>query len=91
MKALIIPLDNARCVRLPQAALDACKIKEAVELTIEGGKIILAPVGQPRAGWTELFAAEPAKSLTAEEIEWLEAPLARRRSLTMSLRRTDWA
>jgi len=76
MKVAIIPVGNSRGLRLPKAVLDACRFGDTAELTVEDGRIVLTPIAAPRAGWAEAFLADPDTELTAEDREWLEAPLA---------------
>lgn len=76
MKVAIVQVGNSRGVRLPKAVLDECRFSEAAELTVEDGRVVLTPVNEPRAGWTEAFAADPPGELSEEDREWLDAPLA---------------
>ncbi len=75
MKVAIVPIGNSRGVRLPKALLDQYKFTDAAELTVEDGRIVLSPLGAPRAGWAQAFAAAPQDARTDEEEDWLEAPL----------------
>lgn len=74
MKVSIVSIGNSRGVRLPKAVLDQCAFTDAAELTVRNGKIVLAPIATPRAGWAEAFAASPA-DLDEEDRDWLDAPL----------------
>lgn len=76
MKVSLIQVGNSRGVRLPKAVLDQCEFTNEVELTVEDGRVVLTPIKSPRSGWTEAFAATPADQLSAEDHEWLDAPLA---------------
>jgi antitoxin MazE len=73
MKVAIVPIGNSRGVRLPKALLDQCRFTDSAELTVEAGRIVLAPATKPRAGWAEAFGADRAHS--AEDSEWIEAPI----------------
>lgn len=53
MRANIVRIGNSRGLRIPKALLEVCGIKDAVELTVEGGKLIVAPAHHPREGWAE--------------------------------------
>jgi len=77
MKVAIIPVGNSKGIRLPKAVLDACKFIDAAELTIEDGKVVLAPVHAPRALWADAFAASPTEELNHEDQEWLNATLVK--------------
>lgn len=73
MKVAIVPIGNSRGVRLPKAVLEQVGLGEEAELSVENGRIVLAPAA-PRRGWVEAFAASPTQ-LTAEDRDWLDAPL----------------
>lgn len=75
MKVSVVPIGNSRGVRLPKAVLEECGFTDAADLTVEGGRVVLTPLGSPRAGWEEAFAASPAVPLTDEDRAWLDAPL----------------
>lgn len=74
MKVAIIAIGNSRGVRLPKAVLDQVDLRGEAELTVEDGRIVLAPA-KARQGWAETFAAEPATHLDSEESAWLDASL----------------
>lgn len=75
MKISLVQIGNSRGVRLPKAVLEQCGFQDAAELTVERGRIVIAPVRKPREGWEEAFKAADT-SLTNEDREWLDAPLA---------------
>jgi antitoxin MazE len=51
-----VRIGNSRGVRIPKAILQQCRIDTEVELQVEDGKILLAPVkGRPRDGWDTAF------------------------------------
>ena len=75
MKLAIIRIGNSRGLRLPKAVLEQCGFTDAVELTIETGRIVLTPITAPRAGWAEAFAAGAPIALSEEDRDWLDAPL----------------
>jgi antitoxin MazE len=74
MKIAIIPIGNSRGVRLPKAVLEQVGLGEEAELSVENGRIVLAPSSKPRRDWAQAFAANPAQE-TPEDRDWLEAPL----------------
>jgi antitoxin MazE len=77
MKVSIIRIGNSRGVRLPKAMLDQLGMGAEAELAIEGDRLTLTPsAAVARRGWTAAFAAAPAEAWTAEDEDWLEAPLA---------------
>jgi antitoxin MazE len=56
MKSAIRKLGNSQGVIIPKPLLAeiGAKTNDPVDLTVEGGKLIMAPVSKkPRAGWTE--------------------------------------
>ncbi|MES1197590.1 MAG: AbrB/MazE/SpoVT family DNA-binding domain-containing protein [Pseudomonadota bacterium] len=75
MKVAIVPVGNSRGVRLPKALLEECRFGDAAELTVERGRLVLTPVSGTRSGWAQSFAADPPDKLSAEDREWLDAPL----------------
>jgi len=74
MKVAIIPIGNSRGVRLPKAVLEQVGFGDEAELTVEAGRIVLAPSGAPRRGWAQAFAADATLD-SDEDREWLDAPL----------------
>lgn len=74
MKVTIIPIGNSRGVRLPKAVLDQAGLGDEAELSVEAGRIVLTPSRAARRGWAEAFAAA-AGAESAEDREWLDAPL----------------
>lgn len=74
MKVALVPIGNSRGVRLPKAVLEQCGFEDVVEMTIERGRIVLAPSNKARAGWAEAFAAADT-SPTKEDRDWIEADL----------------
>ncbi|HCU23422.1 MAG TPA: hypothetical protein DF383_00250 [Deltaproteobacteria bacterium] len=53
MKAPIISIGNSKGVRLPKAFLQQCNFTDSVDIEVQGNKIVLAPLRQPREGWEE--------------------------------------
>jgi antitoxin MazE len=52
MKLSVVRIGNSRGIRIPKPLLDQCHITEAVDLKIEGRRIVLTPVqSKPRQGW----------------------------------------
>lgn len=56
MKTSIIQIGNSKGLRLSKAILERYNIRDAVELILEKGRIILKPIDQPRKGWDEAFS-----------------------------------
>lgn len=55
MKLDIIRIGNSKGLRLPKSLLEQCRIGAQVELTVEGDRLVLKPVGRPRDGWEDGF------------------------------------
>ena len=53
MRAHVIRIGNSRGLRIPKVLLDQCGIHDAVEVTVEDGRLTIAPIDSPRAGWAE--------------------------------------
>lgn len=56
MRTTLRKVGNSRGVLIPAALLAECQIEGAVDLTVEGGRLVIAPVKAPRAGWAEAAA-----------------------------------
>jgi antitoxin MazE len=57
MQVQVIQIGNSRGVRLPKAVLEQLKFGETAELSVEQGRLVLAPQRAPREGWAESFKA----------------------------------
>jgi len=55
MNIAVIPIGNSKGIRLGKAILEKYNIKDAVELVLEKGYIILKPTTVPRKGWEKAF------------------------------------
>ena len=56
MRASIVRIGNSRGLRIPKALLDQCGIGDAVDLTVEDGRLVLRPLRRVREGWSEAAA-----------------------------------
>ena len=78
MKANIVQIGNSQGVRIPKILLEQLKFKKTVELEVLPEGLLLRPVNDaeasPRAGWAEMFAAEPDDA--ADFAEWDVAGLS---------------
>jgi antitoxin MazE len=59
MRTTLVRIGNAYGIRIPQPLLHARGLTGQVELTVEDGRLVVAPATHPRAGWEESFAAAP--------------------------------
>jgi antitoxin MazE len=66
MKTTVRRIGNSRGVLLPAAVLSVCDIGDEVELSVESGRIVIAPVKSSREGWFDGYRAE------ADEDAWGE-------------------
>jgi len=57
VRSKVIKIGNSRGVRIPQPLLEQVGLSDEVELQVEGGKLIIHPVNQPRQGWQAQFAS----------------------------------
>ena len=55
MKVSVIYIGNSKGIKLEKALLEKYDIKNAVELILEKGFIIIKPISSPRKGWDKAF------------------------------------
>ena len=60
MLTKIVPIGNSRGIRIPKAMLDDLDLGDEVDLQAKTGTLIIRPVKQMRAGWTDAFAGMAA-------------------------------
>ena len=54
MKVNVVRIGNSKRIRIPRAVLKACQITDALDLKVEGRRLILTPAGGGvRRGWSE--------------------------------------
>jgi len=53
MQAKIVKMGNSRGIRIPKAMLEQTGLQEEVDLRVDGVRLIIEPVDDPRAGWEE--------------------------------------
>ena len=80
MRANIVRIGNSRGLRIPKSLLEACGIRDTVELSIDEGRLIVQPVRGVRAGWAASARAmaerqedqllDPATPTTFDEKQW---------------------
>ena len=61
MNISVIPIGNSKGIRLGKALLEKYNIKDAVELILEKGYIIIKPTSSPRKGWEKAFKKNARK------------------------------
>ena len=55
MNISVISIGNSKGIRLGKSILEKYNIKDAVELILEKGYIIIKPTSTPRKGWEKAF------------------------------------
>jgi antitoxin MazE len=82
MRTAIVRIGNSQGLRIPKAILQACEIRDEVELSVEQGRLIVEPSRKPRDGWAaaaremaaagedELLDPATATEFDADEWEW---------------------
>jgi len=77
MRVRLIRIGNSRGIRIPKWVLEACEVKEEMELIVENGEIRLRPVrSKPREGWKEAIQAlQRRHGEEPLDREWLDADL----------------
>lgn len=56
MKVNLVPIGNSKGVRLPSSVIKQCGFGEQIEMRVENGTVVLAPLRHPREGWDDAFA-----------------------------------
>jgi antitoxin MazE len=82
MRAHIVRIGNSRGLRIPKTLLEACGIRDSVDLSIENGRLIVKPIQKVREGWAAaaqqmaergddvLLDPEVPTSFDGDEWEW---------------------
>jgi antitoxin MazE len=52
----IVEIDNSQGIRIPKSLLEQIGISEAVEIEVQGDRIVIRAALKPRGGWEEAFA-----------------------------------
>ncbi len=61
MKTNIVRIGNSKGIRLPKPILEQCGLEDAVELEVEGNRLIVRPARTARSGWDQAFTAMAKK------------------------------
>lgn len=62
MRVKVVQVGNSRGIRLPQVILQQCGVEDALELEVDGRKLVLVPIpATARNGW-EAAAERMARS-----------------------------
>ncbi|MDO8271427.1 MAG: AbrB family transcriptional regulator [Gammaproteobacteria bacterium] len=57
MRIKLVKVGNSKGIIIPAALLASCELKESVDLQIEGKKLVIAAIQEPRAGWFDGYHA----------------------------------
>ena len=76
----LVRIGNSRGVRLPKTIIEQAGLTDNISILVEEGRVVIqsARTTNPRAGWAEAIKksiAEHGNELTAEDREWIDAPL----------------
>jgi len=55
MKLELVRIGNSRGIRIPKPILEQCRLRDAVDLRVEHGRLVIARVRSPREGWEDAF------------------------------------
>lgn len=58
MRISLRKVGNSRGIIIPSGLLAACGMEDELDIRLEDGQLILAPVRAPRAGWFEGYKPE---------------------------------
>ena len=80
MRVRIVRIGNSRGLRIPKGFLEECGLRDAVDLSLEDGCLVVRPVRTAREGWAEAARAmakrgedhllDAATPTTFDETEW---------------------
>jgi len=55
MEVSVIKIGNSKGIRFSKTLLEKYNIRDAVDLIMEKGQIIIKPLSKPRKGWEKAF------------------------------------
>lgn len=53
MKASLIKIGNSKGIRIPKSIIEQCKLKDEVELSVKGNRLVIQSPRKAREGWAE--------------------------------------
>ena len=62
MKINLISIGNSKGIRIPSSVIKQCGLGNELEMSVEDGVIVLAPVRSAREGWGAAFEKMAAAS-----------------------------
>jgi antitoxin MazE len=66
MKSRVRKIGNSKGVLLPASVLSVCGIDDEVELSVENGRIVIAPAQALREGWFDGYRADEDEDALGE-------------------------
>jgi len=57
VRTRLVRIGNSQGIRIPKPVLEQVGLTGEVELTVQAGSLVLAPVRTARAGWSDAFRA----------------------------------
>ena len=81
IRSKVVKIGNSRGIRIPRTLLEQAGLTDEIEMLVEGNRLIVHAVHQPRAGWDARFAemAEKGDDRLLDEItptQWDEVEWA---------------
>jgi len=55
MKVNVVRIGNSQGIRIPKTILQQCHLTDALELEVQGNRLVLRSASRPRAGWEDAF------------------------------------
>ena len=55
MKVNVVRIGNSQGIRIPKTILQQCRLTDALELEVQGNRLVLRSASRPRAGWEDAF------------------------------------
>lgn len=55
MKVNVVRIGNSKGIRIPKTILRQCHLTDALELEVQGNRLVLWSASRPRAGWEDAF------------------------------------
>ncbi|WP_042799038.1 AbrB/MazE/SpoVT family DNA-binding domain-containing protein [Thioalkalivibrio sp. AKL19] len=71
MKTTLRQIGNSRGVLLPATLLRQCGIRDEIDLRLEGHRIVIEPITEPRSGWFDHYDIDQD-----DAPEWPDEPWA---------------
>jgi antitoxin MazE len=53
VRSRIVRIGNSKGIRIPKTLLQEAQLKDAVDITVENGALVVRPVRKVREGWAE--------------------------------------